>query len=75
MTGRNYKHEPLSPTAPQTATGISAGGVLKTMSHRTIAIAVDPSEYSEKAFDCKYKNIIFTILMMRNSIFVFFTMY
>lgn len=41
------------------------------MSHRIVAVAVDPSEYSEKAFDCKYKNVILTILMMRNSILSF----
>lgn len=28
--------------------------MLLIMSGRLIAIAVDPSEYSEKAFDCKY---------------------
>ena len=43
--------------------------VLVTMSKRTVAIAVDPSEYSEKAFDCEYQQYALVLVFLHFAAF------
>ena len=43
--------------------------VLETMSKRTVAIAVDPSEYSEKAFDCEYQQYALVLVFLHFAAF------